>query len=274
MFHMLILPAVFILIFFVVGLLVPRRYERTSVLVTQVVSGVIAAIVATALLSYYVQRYEAEVKQLADQLSPTCSDPAGLRALDAHDIRKTSGQAYGKRNRSLYGGHQVFDGNPGSIWIPPYTAKDHRAIFNYPKSDTLTISLAKKQNVALVCVNNGLANTSNNYMNWGRTKDIMVWGDGSPGGHHTLSTNSSDDFVAMQVAAQNIGETDAVHIRLMTAYVGQTIESFDPDICLSKAESRRGDKGRYKVELRDPRGCIVAPTPKAGLSEVMLFVKQ
>ena len=114
-----------------------------------------------------------------------------------------------------------------------------------------------------------------------------------------------------QEAGRNLGETLQVRLRIGDAYAGEATTAYDPDICrrviereLALAYKRPGETvddffatptdpagvaalkerqtflaGKFKelyptakgLQPRYERGCLVSPTPKVGLSEVVLY---
>ena len=69
--------------------------------------------------------------------------------------------------------------------------------------------------------------------------------------------------------ARHLDASNVVTIQINDAHAGETLESFDPNVCGQPSEEVA--VGDEVAQLRYERGCIVAAAPFAGLSEVVLY---
>ncbi len=229
------------------------------------VGGLLASLALVALLAWQSDR----IARLTIASNPTCEVPTGLSPVPAKDIKS----ATGPQLAPLYNPGKAIDGFGGSIWIPPIKTDGVHPIPEFVQGqDTLTLTLDEPHDVQLVCVVNGLANSFTNYANWARVRTVAVSGD-NKGSVQTsvLSSLGTDSFPNSQLAARALGTTRTVSIRLVNAFAGQTQESFDPDVCF-----KDGSKGVPKLsgmswQPRFEQGCIVDPSPNAGLADVFLY---
>jgi hypothetical protein len=180
-----------------------------------------------------------------------------------------------------YAPKSALDGRGGSIWIPklvhtPENTRRGIIEFSQAPEDMLQIHFSSEQEVKLVCVVNGLANSYQNYENWGRVRTVKVWSDDASGIQTSvLQTLGSDTFPNAQFAARDLALSKDLSMQLVDAYSGLTIESFDPDVCLVKGQLVDAPNSvKPTVQPRFEQGCLVPPDSRAGISSIYLYVEQ
>lgn len=227
--------------------------------------GLLASLSLVALLAWQSDR----VAQLTIESNPTCEVPTGLSPLPTTAIRSASGQ----QSAPLYGATKAIDGFGGSIWVPPFETDGKHPVPQFIRGeDTLTLTLDKPHDIRLVCVVNGLANSFINYANWARVRTVTVRGDGADSAQTSvLSSLGTDSFPNSQLAGKALGSTRTVSIQLVNAFAGQTEESFDPDVCFTDGSAAVKRPPGMTRQPRFAQGCIVDPSPKAGLADVFLY---
>jgi hypothetical protein len=228
-------------------------------------SGLVAGVVAGIILALMAPIISENIAYL----NPTCDDPRGLRVIPSTDI-KVAGPTFKDEDADPYQPKDVLDGNPGSMWAPesdPAKGGTTLAVFSSDAAKrtlTLTFSAGAERDVALVCVVNGLASEPWRYRNYGRVKNIKAWPDESSTRElSTLRTLADGEMQNLQQIRIDAGRMRSLHLEPIDTYAGEITQSFDPDNC--------NTRDQYEDQQRDPNGCIVDPTPNAGLAEVTVF---
>lgn len=231
--------------------------------------GIVAGVAAATTLAFCSYLFRDWLQ--SEFAVPSCETPTGLVQVSNQDI-----QARGPAMADQWAANNAVDGYPGSLWIPPLAASEgtHQARFrSEPDQRTLELRLEGDPDVELVCVNNGLANSATNFVNWGRVRTVEVW---TPSGDDrqvtTLQAFPGEEMLTMQTVAKDLGTVDVIHLQVNDAYSGITVETFDPDLCGQSSERVRMPDGET-AQLRFEQGCLRAAVPKAGISEVVVFAK-
>ena len=212
------------------------------------------------------------------RLNPTCEKAQGLRPL-APDELSASGPSRSKH----YAATSAVDGDAGTVWVPPLRNLEDPTLkgfspwvpvfFGTEQLSTLTLTFKKPHDVSLVCVNNGFGAGDTRYENFGKVRTTMTWGDqGSAKVTAILSSFPVEDSDMLQRADADLGKVTSVHIRLIDAYAGRDVLTYDPDQC----GKRTSGDSKYKVDEDGVQhlysaGCILSASPKAGLSEVAVY---
>lgn len=234
--------------------------------VTSVTTGVIAAGV-TALLAFV---FREPISAYVAEQNPTCDAPTGLVQVQSTDL-----SVVGQGDTVDHQPENAVDGYLGSLWVPPRRPESlqaHQALFFEDEAqNTIHVTLPEPTEIALICVNNGVANNREAYENWGRVRTVAVWRDRSTDADvTTLASLPPDAMQTAQQVAEDLGTTDHFTMQVKDAYAGSTIQGFDPDWCGGESE-RVSRPGGETVQLRDERGCLLAPSPRAGISELTIF---
>jgi len=223
------------------------------------------------------------VAEASAYLNPTCDNPRGLRPIPTTDV-EARGPAIridaNDNGKPDYPADRVLDGYEGSAWMPPIAPEEKRAIEFRPVfiegENILKLKLSgSKRDIKLVCVNNALGASRFAYENWGKSRTVVFWvGQESDQGKVTvLQALPPDEFQRTQEVADMVGVATELNIQLIDAYSGIATTSVDPDHCsdvLTRQERGEYDaRGDAQEALLDP--CIVAATPYAGLSEVVIY---
>lgn len=247
-----------------------RRLDFSNAVVSGVVSGIISGCILWAAATYLSNQYSDTLDTYLTRLHPTCDAPGDLTQVPAEEISAQGGGT---------GADAVIDGYFGSIWLPK-TERDpatpHIPTFASDASNrSLTLVLATTEDIRLVCVNNGLGNSESNYQNWGRVRSVAVASGAQtePARTTVLLSLPVAEMQRMQEAARDLGPIDNITIRAESAYGGMTIETFDPDHCGQDSDRLRLEDGET-AQSRFVTGCIRAPVPRAGLSEVVLYARK
>jgi hypothetical protein len=235
---------------------------------SQVVSGALGGVLAVVLVAVFGLWQQDRIEVWLSQSFPDCGNTSGLQAVDV-------ASAIGPE--SEHPADDAVDGYFGTIWIPPLKPDpdhNHRAVYlDDPAQRTIELHLADSADVRLVCVNNGLGHDPVAYSNYGKVRNIEVWTDrDSQHRRTTLPVLPDNEFQGMVDAATRLGDAKVVYLQLVDSYIGVTAETFDPDACNVEAEHAKPLDGETP-ELRFDRGCINAPAPEAGLSEITVFTE-
>ena len=244
---------------------------------SNVTSGLISGVAAGVVLLVGAGLFAEAISDVAGNANPSCASPRGLKPIDKASLSVEAGSVHAPTRSASYGAAAAIDGYGGSIWVPlldPDKQNHPLPTFNLQNDhNVLTLSLSSAHDVKLVCVVNGLANTYTNYSNWGRVRTIEVSRPDDVIATTVLQSLGPDAFPNSQLAARNLGSTKTVRLRLLDAYAGLTVESYDPDVCLADAATdvREGSPVAAGVQPRYERGCLINPTPMAGLADVYLY---
>ena len=224
------------------------------------------------------------VAEASAYLNPTCNSPRGLRPIPTTDVEaqgptiKIDDNGNGKPD---YPANRVLDGYEGSAWMPPIASRNDRPIEFRPVfvkgENVLKLKLTgPERDIKLICVNNALGASIFAYENWGKARTVVFWVGGQEAGRGRVSVLQalpSSEFQRTQEVADNVGVATELNLQLIDAYSGIATTSVDPDHCgdvLSKQERAKYESKKYAQDaLLEP--CIVAATPHAGLSEVVIY---
>jgi hypothetical protein len=184
------------------------------------------------------------------------------------------GAAYPSTAVTSYAASSVLDGNPGTLWMPPLdkprSGRGHGEVRLRPGQSTLILGFrdGKKRDVRLVCAVNGLASSPQRYRSWGRIRTVQTKTDVDNRSHlSVLRTLDDGSFQNGQEINLHRGSTATIKIDVIDTYHGQIVEEYDPDICNARAIARDP-----RLQWRsDKSGCVVAPQPFAGFSEVQVY---
>lgn len=242
------------------------------------VGGILSGVVASAIVILLASTFFADrIAGAALLVNPTCDSPRGLKPIPKDQILTPGGTALaGVPGATSYAPAEALDGYGGTLWIPelaPSTSKHPVPEFAAGEKSRLTIPLKSSHDVRLVCVVNGLANTYNNYENWGRVRTLRTWSDDDANQQTVvLQSLGADNFPNAQFAGRDLGNTTHVVIELVDAYAGLTEESHDPDVCVKKGwNPSPAITPQNNAQLEFDQGCLISAVPWAGLSEVYLY---
>jgi hypothetical protein len=200
---------------------------------------------------------------IADRLAllhPSCEDPRGLRLIQERELA-LAGPSMGDFTPG-----SAYDGSTGSLWVPPVrkgrTSRDPGDFDYLVRRSTLELRFrdGDAHDVRLICVVNGLANSSWNYENWGRVRTVAV--RTSVNGHPAISNLRSlgrEGFADLQPLAVPAEDASRLRIQLLDYHHGQYVEL------------PRGVCDEDEPPPEDSGGCIRPPQARAGLAEVQVF---
>jgi len=237
-------------------------------------SSVLSAVFVTAMIYLFAN----QIAAFAIRSNPTCDAPAGLKPLPAQEIISVKAAHEESPAGTDYSAQAAFDGWGGSLWVPQVEKGDERRRlprFLHGADNAMEITLKPGNDIRLVCVVNGLANNFTNYQNWARVRTISI-GTERIGAAQTsvLRSLGPDSFPNGQFAARDLGETTKLFVRPIDAYVGLTVETFDPDQCLENATGEYATDRERGVQKRYESGCMKSATATAGISEIYLYVSE
>lgn len=238
-----------------------------------ILAGAVGGLIAAAVLGGITFFLRNEIQDIVDARYPTCLKPTGLTQVSPDRIRPT-----GQSLDPAYDPSMATDGYLGSMWIPPLRPESkpaHQALYlTNEGANTLTLRLDEPVDVKLVCVNNGVANNAVAYANWGRVRTVLMWtSDNQEKTPTTLISLPTEELQQMQAVATDIGTTDTLNLQLVDSYTGLQVQTFDASSCNVPAEYAPAREDGEVPKLRYERGCLRAPIPRAGLSEVVVFTK-
>lgn len=244
--------------------------ETTRRAGVEMATAVASGIIATLLVAVLTYAFRGPIAEYVAQADPTCTEPTGLVQVPRESI-----EVKGPSDGAAYRDVNINDGYLGSLWVPPRrpeSLRENRAVFFDDEGrSVLTVRLDEVTDVALVCVNNGIANNRDAYENWGRVRTVTTWVDkSSEGVTTTLASLPPDEMQTSQEIAADLDAIDHFNLRVRDAYGGSTIQGFDPNWCGGRSVTVPRPGGE-SVQLRHPRGCLVAPAPRAGISELIVY---
>ena len=240
----------------------------------EILVEVCGAVLSTELISTCAVIASRNIADYVDRINPTCSNAVGLSPVPPKDVSVS-----GPERSPNYAVRFADDGYLGSIWVPPLLSKEDAsrdgyseyvpAFFPDDARSTVTLELNEPTDVQLVCVNNGFGAGDTRYENFGKVRTVQTWADRSDSRTTTiLSYLPPEESSALQETGNALGEVGSVHIRLLDAYSGKDVVTYDPDQC-GRKEKRYKVKGGVQPLYED--GCVLSASPKAGLSEIVLY---
>jgi hypothetical protein len=217
---------------------------------------------------------------------PSCAEPGDLTPLSDRDL--TADESMGAADPSF--GKQpsdAVDGYAGSWWVPaladPHADPDDKHTWHVAQlqedasTRTLVLDLDDEQDVRLVCVVNGLAESRTRYLMHGSVSAVTVWGEQRSGAKkQSLERLPAELMQTLQDAGTAIGKTSTIHLEVDAVASGETVLSNDPDDCYTAALGTQMNplSDGETPQRVDQDGCIRAPVPQAGLAEVVVYVRE
>ena len=274
-------------------------------LTAEVVAGSLAGVLGSALIAVLLAVNADRIADLTLNANPTCASPRGLHevtGLEATGFHETDPADPDPNDPTAEGGRfddsYAVDDARQSLWVPPLVTPPPMEagrdfVGREPRFDVtndrnvLEIRLPEAEDIKLVCVVSGSTQWWITYQNLARVRTIEIWGhDDDDHQLGTLQSLGSDDFPNAQLAARNVGTTDVVHVKLVDAYSGHRVETFNAKACLGGATKRGSSAGALQDYLskqeydlasdtlhRYEPGCLLEPRPWAGLGAVYLYAK-
>jgi hypothetical protein len=270
-----------------------RGFRLTAiflVLVNTIISG---------LVGYLLTKGLDDVNDALTKDLPSCSDPLSLVQLEPRKLSATGpwyfeGTSIAQEPESeLHDfenlrAKEAIDGRLNTLWVPPTTVQGGTTF--YPAEGRATLNLSfPASDVQLVCIVNGYAAETQRYRNWGRVRTMEAATDH---GVETSILQSLGDccFQDSQKVAVKTGMTDHLGLTIDSAYSGQIVLTYDGDFCdrETQIDGLPGQKGpgvrsidpddpsdpNDGWELAFPKGCYIGAEAKAGIAEVMIYVKK
>lgn len=234
--------------------------------------AIVFALFTSLLTAFFLALWAPNIATYVSLFRPSCADPRGLAEVPHDDLTAEADS----EDESLYPASVVLDGRVANIWVPPLLPPNERPAWMSAKADfgvvdtsssRLTIRLKKNSNadVQLVCIVNGLANSYDNYVNWGRVRTVQAWTGESPDPMLSVLESLDDgSFQTFQDVRVPRGVTDDIVLQVQDLYEGQQTVSVDPDVCGTRAEVGQGSQN-------DPVGCNLNSAPMAGIAEVKVY---
>jgi hypothetical protein len=229
------------------------------------------AIAISLLTTFFLALAAPRISAYVSLFHPSCADPRGLTEVPSGSIHATGPtQAASER----WSPDKVTDGRVADLWVPVMlppakraagiSKDDSFAVVDRSRS-TLTLALAEDENVQLVCVVNGLANSYSNYVNWSRVRAVQTWTDNDSGRtQSTLNSMDESSFQEFQDVEVPTGDARRVMVQVLDLYEGQQVTSVDPDVCDTRDTVGVGIQN-------DPVGCNLNAAKQGGLAEVKVY---
>lgn len=224
------------------------------------------AILTAVLTAFFLALWAPNISTYVSLFRPSCADPQGLIEIPRSEISASADSQNNIENPPA----RLLDGRVANLWVPPMrvpagASKDSTLAVVNPDQSLVTLTLRKKDDVQLVCVVNGLANSYDNYLNWGRVRSVQAWTNIDPSKESSvLESMDQGSFQNFQDVRTPRGDANKLMIHVLDAYEGQQMVSVDPDVCGTRDEVGRGPQN-------DPVGCNLNATPMAGLAEIKVY---
>lgn len=236
----------------------------------RLVEAIPTAILTSVLTAFFLALWAPNISTYVSLFRPTCADPQGLVEIPRTEIRPEARS----QNEDLYPAEALVDGRVANIWVPTILPPHQRpegvsrkrnfAVVD-SEASVVTLTLASRDNVQLVCVVNGLANGYSNYLNWGRVRSVHAWTDADSSTElSVLDSMDQGSFQNYQDVRVPRGDAKRIMIQVLDLYEGQQMVSVDPDVCGTRNIVGEGPQN-------DPVGCNLNATPLAGLAEIKLY---
>ena len=232
----------------------------------RIVEAIPTAILTSILTAFFLALWAPNISTYVSLFRPSGADPQGLVEVPHSEISARADS----QDEVDHPAGKLLDGRVANIWVPPMqrpagTSKSGTVAVIDPDQSLVTLTLAKKDDVQLVCVVNGLANSYDNYLNWGRVRSVRAWTDDNASKESSvLESMDQGSFQNFQDVRTPRGDAKMLMIQILDAYEGQQMVSVDPDVCDTRDEVGRGPQN-------DPVGCNLNATPKAGLAEIKVY---
>lgn len=250
----------------------------------EIVAGTISGVLTVGALSLFTFTQRDRIHDWLVAQDPSCADtgqlvPLGAGALKADASSAALDPSFGQQPSD------AVDGYAGSWWVPqlasPRRDPNDKHTWHVAQlkpqaaSRTLVLDLPNARRVRLVCVVNGLGESRPRYLMHGTVASVTVWGDQSAKETQSLQRLPSEQMQEYQEAARDLGMTTRVSLRVDAVGSGETVLSYDPDDCFPEALGTQMDRlsDGETPQRPDDLGCLRAPVPSAGLSEVVVYVE-
>ncbi len=177
-----------------------------------VISGVLATLIAAAILGGVSALWTRARSDAAT--TATCQDPTGT-PLDRAQITATASSSHPDEGSLGYGPEKSVDGDTATAWV--------EGAEGLGVGESVTLELASKQDVVLVCVMNGYTSDQAHYQRNGRVRDYSTTTDqGSATGALDAGTASFQQYQQLKVAT---GTTTSIKVAIVNAVAGSQVEN-------------------------------------------------